>query len=261
MNFLDNKENKSIKDFLKEGYLIGKVENKKSLIYVNNLIKKVSCKLLNIKKINLNKVHKIVKKENLNEFRLSIIKAMSSDKDLRYHYFNLAKKNLYILVNNELMMQKNINLSIQFPNDETSLLPIHSDVWSGDSAYEINLWLPLVNCYKTKSMYILKNSKLKSFSKKLKNLSFKSSDEIFKLAKTEIDWLKVEYGKFLLFNQAIPHGNVINRENETRWSLNCRFKSIFSPYDDKRIGEFFLPITARAMTEIGVNYKNPFKEK
>ena len=74
MNFLDNKENKSIKDFLKEGYLIGKVENKKSLIYVNNLIKKVSCKLLNIKKINLNKVHKIVKKENLNEFRLSIIK-------------------------------------------------------------------------------------------------------------------------------------------------------------------------------------------
>ena len=77
----------------------------------------------------------------------------------------------------------------------------------------------------------------------------------------EIDWLKVEHGKFLLFNQAIPHGNVINKENETRWSLNCRFKSIFSPYDDKRVGEFFLPITVRAMTEIGVKYKNPFKEK
>ena len=42
-----------------------------------------------------------------------------------------------------IMMQKNINLSLQFPNDETSLLLIHSDVWSGDSAYEINLWLPL----------------------------------------------------------------------------------------------------------------------
>ena len=38
------------------------------------------------------------------------------------------------------MMQRNINLSIQFPNDKGSLLPVHSDVWSGDSPYEINLW-------------------------------------------------------------------------------------------------------------------------
>ena len=60
------------------------------------------------------------------------------------------------------MMQNNINLSIQFPNDNSSLLPIHSDVWSGDSPYELNLWIPLVNCFKTKSMYILekKNEKL-----------------------------------------------------------------------------------------------------
>ena len=36
------------------------------------------------------------------------------------------------------------------------LLPIHSDVWSGDSPYEINLWLPLVDCYRSKSMYLLK---------------------------------------------------------------------------------------------------------
>ena len=35
------------------------------------------------------------------------------------------------------MMQKNINLSIQFPGDKSSLLPIHSDVWSGDSATKL----------------------------------------------------------------------------------------------------------------------------
>ena len=53
---------------------------------------------------------------------------------------------------------------------------------------------------------------------------------------------------------------VVNKEKETRWSLNCRFKSIFSPYLDKKIGEFFLPITTRAATEIGINYKSPFKD-
>ena len=52
-------------------------------------------------------------------------------------------------------MQLRINLSIQMPNDDSSLLPIHSDVWSGDSPFESVIWLPLVNCYKTKSIYLL----------------------------------------------------------------------------------------------------------
>ena len=63
----------------------------------------------------------------------------------------------------------------------------------------------------------------------------------------------------LIFNQSLPHGNIINREKETRWSLNCRFKSVFSPYDDKKIGEFFKPITLRPATMIGIKYKSPFK--
>ena len=66
------------------------------------------------------------------------------------------------------MMQKNINLSIQLPNDKSSLLPIHSDVWSGDSPYEINLWIPLVNCFKTKSMYILNRKHNSYFLKEMK---------------------------------------------------------------------------------------------
>ena len=35
------------------------------------------------------------------------------------------------------------------------LLPTHADTWSGDSPFEVVVWVPLVNCYKTKSMYIL----------------------------------------------------------------------------------------------------------
>ena len=39
--------------------------------------------------------------------------------------------------------------------------------------------------------------------------------------------------------------------------MNCRFKSVFSPYGDKKIGEFFEPITLRAASEIGIKYKLP----
>ena len=62
----------------------------------------------------------------------------------------------------------------------------------------------------------------------------------------------------MLFNQSLPHGNMVNKLDETRWSMNCRFKNLFTPYEDKRIGEFFTPITMRPMTEIGINYKDIF---
>ena len=42
---------------------------------------------------------------------------------------------------------------------------MHADTWSGDSPFETVIWLPLVNCYKTKSMFILKQSKYKNFEK------------------------------------------------------------------------------------------------
>jgi sporadic carbohydrate cluster 2OG-Fe(II) oxygenase len=261
MNFLNKEEKKKTKIFLETGYIISKVENISSLKYISSLISKsINQQLKKKKSLNLNKTHQKISIEELNNFRLGIINKINKDKLLRYHYFNIAREALYVLAGNELMMQKNINLSIQFPNDNSSLLPIHSDVWSGDSAYEINLWVPLVNCYKTKSMYILEQNDYANFKKKMQKNKYSSSKDIFKLVKNKVRWLNVDYGQFLIFNQALPHGNVVNIEKETRWSMNCRFKSFFSPYGDKKVGEFFLPITTRAISEIGMNFEYPFNK-
>ena len=64
-------------------------------------------------------------------------------------------------------MQKRINLNIQLPGDDSSLLVVHSDVWAGDSPFEAVVWLPLVDCFKTKAMYILPPNKNSKFSKKI----------------------------------------------------------------------------------------------
>jgi sporadic carbohydrate cluster 2OG-Fe(II) oxygenase len=261
MSFLNQIEKKKNKVFLDKGYIISKVENISSLKYISSLItKSVNQQIKGNVFLDLNKIHKKISIQELNNFRLTIINKINKDKLLRYHYFNIAREALYILAGNELMMQKNINLSIQFPNDNSSLLPIHSDVWSGDSPYEINLWIPLVNCYKTKSMYILEQKDYRSFKKDMERKNYSSSEDIYKLVKNKIKWLTVNYGQFLIFNQGLPHGNVINTEKESRWSMNCRFKSFFSPYGDKKIGEFFLPITTRAMSEIGMNFEYPFNK-
>ena len=261
MSFLNKKEKNISNKFLENGFIIGDIENNKSLELINKLIKKKVNKILNLEKnykFDYNYFHKLILNREINDKRVKIINSINSDKNFRLNYFNLAREHLYALAGNELMMQKRINLSIQVPNDESSLLPVHSDVWSGDSPYEIVLWTPMVDCFKTKSMYILKQKDLSYFMKRIKKKDIKSSNQIFDIIKNKIKWINIKYGQFLIFNQTLPHGNVVNTENETRWSLNCRFKSIFSPYSDKKIGEFFTPITTRATTKIGLNFKFPF---
>jgi len=55
----------------------------------------------------------------------------------------------------------------------------------------------------------------------------------------------------------LVHGNKINLSKETRWSFNCRFKSLMSPYDKKDIAETFMPISIRPATIYGMNYEEP----
>ena len=154
-------EKKLSQKLINNGYLINKVESKKSLLYINSFIKKkiinyLQTKEISVNSINLNKLHQIIDLKDLNNLRLKIISEINLDKNFRFHYYNISKQTLSSLVGNELAMQNNINLSIQFPKDESSLLPMHADTWSGDSPFETVIWLPLVNCYKTKSMFILK---------------------------------------------------------------------------------------------------------
>ncbi len=259
MIYLNSNEKKLTKKFLSDGYIINK-SKKASKKYLENLYQTILKKIFKSKKkINLNFLHNHIKQSDLNNFRLELIYFLNKDKGLKYNYFNLARDDLYSLAGNELMMQRNINLSIQFPGDKTSLLPIHSDVWSGDSAYEINLWVPMVNCYNTKSMYILKPKYYGNFLNLMKKKKYKSSKKIFEFLKTYLKWIRINNDQFLLFNQSLPHGNVVNLENETRVSMNCRFKTLYSPYGDKKIGEFFFPITKRAISNIGDEYKFPFE--
>ena len=147
------------------------------------------------------------------------------------------------------------------PKDQSSLLPLHSDTWSGDSPFEVVLWLPMVNCYKTKSMFLLKQNKSEKFRKYFSNKKIKISSQLQKKFKKDLVFLNIKFGQFLLFNQNLPHGNVVNITKETRVSLNCRFKGLFTPYAQKKLGSFFSPLIVRPASKIGLNYKFPGEEK
>ena len=93
----------------------------------------------------------------------------------------MANNGVVDIVGTEIAMQNEISLSIQLPNDNSSLLPLHSDTWSGNSPFEVVLWVPLVNCYSSKSMFILEDKNLDKFDKIYKKNFNKTSDDLFKV--------------------------------------------------------------------------------
>ena len=260
--FLNKDEQELTEEYLRRGYIIRPVADQKALEWIR-------LKIFNLSKNNdtndiptdvnycLNNIHESITTGQLNDFRLKMIVGINAESGFREQYFNLARPYLDTLVGNELSMQLRINLSIQFPGDESSLLPVHADTWSGDSPFEVVAWIPLVDCYGSKSMYLLPPEQNKKLENTFSLRSDDSSEDLYQIISDEVQWLEVKYGELVIFNQALPHGNRVNTEHETRWSMNCRFKSVFTPYGDKKLGEFFEPVTLRAASKTGMDYKLP----
>lgn len=263
-DFYTEEESNITQQFLQHKHLIVPAEDMSALNQIRRKIANITANAIHYTISHddevdsfLNHIHQHMSEKELNDVRLKIIAEMNSEPWFRQAYFKTARNTLMMLVGNELAMQRRINLSIQFPHDDSSLLPVHADVWAGDSPYEIVLWIPLVNCYKTKSMYIANASVDADVQKDFSPFKNRSSEDLYQHIKDDVTFLNVPYGSVLFFSQNVMHGNRINVESETRWSMNCRFKSILTPYHGKKMGEFFEPITVRALTRLGLDYKLP----
>lgn len=260
--FLSAEERRLSERFVEDGFVVAPAENRAALDAIRRLVVEQACGWLGCERpadegAFLEGIAGRVPPDRLNEFRLAVIAGVNAAPWLRAAYFAVARRAVETIVGNELCMQRRVNFSIQLPNDASSILPIHADVWSGDSPFEVVLWIPLVDVRRTKSMFLLPPAPAAALHEKFHTIAGKSAEEIFRMAEPDLRWMEMDYGQFLLFNQNLPHGNRNNREPETRWSMNCRFKGVFTPYADKKLGEFFEPITLRAASRIGMSYQLP----
>ena len=248
--------------FLRDGYVIRTVEDRPALDRIQARMAALAAEALGLDASNepksfLDGIHRHVTPENLNPFRVKMIAGINAEPWFRRAYYGLAAQALAAIAGNELAMQRRANLSIQLPEDESSLLPAHTDTWSGDSPFEVVVWLPLVDCRSTKSMFILPPEANARAAAGLARYDGKGVEALYRDHESEAKFLTVDYGQFLLFDQNLIHGNRANREKTTRWTFNCRFKGLFTPYADKKLGEFFEPITLRPATRLGLAYKLP----
>ena len=258
--FLQPEEQALNSRFINDGFVTAPADDRAGLDRIQRRAAELAADYLKLPHSNdpldfLDSVHSRVSASDLNGLRMHVIGGLNAEAWLRPTYFRLARSTIETIVGNELCMQRRINLSIQMPADDSSLLATHSDVWSGDSPFEVVVWVPLVDVYRTKSMYLLPPSVNGEMQDRMASL--RSAEELYKTIKPHLVWIDIPYGHVLVFNQTLMHGNRVNEESGTRWTMNCRFKSIMSPYADKRFGEFFEPISLRPATRIGMQYKLP----
>lgn len=248
------------KKLISDGYFITDVEDTKALDSIRDSFLSFLEKGWGLKTDDLSNIHKIVPLDILNEVRYGFFRHINSPKsEFTTNYLNLAKKSMYDVVGNELAGNRTVNFSIQFPNDESSLLPIHSDMFSGESEFQVNLWIPLVDAFDTNAMFFFNPDFSNKLSRDINKYENTGIDDLLNKNPDEYQFLNVNYGQVLIFTSGCLHGNIINKTNKTRLSLNCRYKNLFSPYNEyeeneKKLGSFYEPVTVKAASIIGFRY-------
>ncbi|MDP6342093.1 MAG: hypothetical protein QF578_07825 [Alphaproteobacteria bacterium] len=260
--FLDPDEAALGRRFIDDGYIVEPVADHDALDRLCRAAAEIAARHLALPAPSdpvafMDEIHLRLEAGALNALRLAVINGVNEMPWARSCYFRLARPALEAIVGNELAMQRRLNLSIQMPGDGSSLLAVHADVWDGDSPFEVVVWLPLVDCFGSKTMFLLPPEAGRQWQARLAEFQGQGTEALFRAIEDRLRWLVVPHGSVLLFNQSLMHGNRINRETSTRWSMNCRFKGLFSPYAGKRLGEFFEPITIRPASRLGMAHELP----
>ena len=266
VSFLTPEEIALSDDFLRNGFVVCDAESPQILESIRQDVIQIAINWLKqsqleSKAFELSNSHDFVTNERLNDLRLTIFTEINKIADIRQRYFWLARKSIATLVGNELAMQNKVNMSVQQPNDESSVLPMHSDIWTGDSPFQVVLWVPLTDASDTNSMFFLPPNESREARHRVAAGEFKSMDQIESAYHSQMITMVVPYGKVLIFDSSCLHGNVLNETKTARWSINCRFTGLLTPFTnpERRLGTYYLPITTRAATKLGLSILNADK--
>lgn len=258
-SFLQDSETLLAERFLNNGFVIRPAEDLSMLEETRRTLLKESNLWLadhnhspNLENLALS--HELISMPFINDIRLHLYSKLNIVENIRQKYFGLASILVQTLVGNELAMQNKVNLSIQQPMDHTSVLELHSDVWSGDSPFQVVLWVPMTDSLSSNAMFLLKPElSLEAYQRALDG-ELDSMAKIHNEYQHQFEAVEVKFGDVLVFDSNCLHGNQVNRTQTSRWSLNCRFTSLLAPATtpERRLGSYYTPIMVRPATRMGL---------
>lgn len=254
----------SERNFALNNYLAFRNESACSFDELRNSVSEVLASKTGVDPNNLKKLHRHIDKKDINPLRIEAFNSLNSVKNWEEKYFSLGASVIQRLIGPDVSIQIKLNLSIQMPHDETSVLMLHSDTLSGQSPYEVVLWTALTDAHDSNALYMFDREQSLRLYEELPKYQHKGMAELFTDNSELARPMNAKTGDCILFSSTLFHGNRLNQTDNTRISINCRFKALFSPEysripHERVTGTFYKPLHTSPLTDIGLNYNDEIK--
>ncbi len=239
---------KSVQNIIDKGFTQFKLQDDQFILSLRTKLLELAREKTKAPIERLEEIHRYIKPEELNNFRMAAITLINQDLEFRKSIVDQVMPFLSEFLGNDLVVQRNLNLVLLAPHDLTSQLPLHADTWTGHSPFEIAMLVPLAEVVAEQNMFILPKPELQSF--KSRDTSGMTLQILTKEIGSSFEYLNMAPGEVFFFWHHLPHGNAENLSPLTHWSLNLRFKNIFTPYGQKKLGDYFIPLQSSPFTEM-----------
>src|SRR3989338_6561674 len=243
--------------FLKNGYIIAPAERIDVLEQLRDQIFEKAKKMVDYNGEDATQFfnqfhHYELTGTQLNDRRFELYNDISKNLNAGELIYQAYEDLLTNLVGPDILVQKGTNLVIQQPGDSNTS-PVHRDS-PLNSPFEVVGWVPLVDIYATKGMYVLNLAKTDKALELLSDLD-SGYEQFQKYTEKEGTRLEMKFGEALFFWPGLVHGIPLNQEKETRWSLNIRYKGLFSPVGSKGLGEFFQILRLSPLAQVALEHE------
>lgn len=197
--------------------------------------------------------------DDLNKIRLDTYREINSIPNWDKLYFDMAGDYIKYLLGPDLLIQRKLNLSVQMPEDTSSTLGMHADTLSGQSPFEIVLWVAMTDAFNSNSMFYFDRDTSKEIFSRMPEFEKKGLDTLKEIYWDKVKFVEAKKSQIVLFTGTLFHGNIVNKTSTTRISINSRFKNLYSPSGeqttiDRSVGVFYKFFQQSEITDIGREY-------
>lgn len=171
---------------------------------------------------SLDTIHEIVPAEDIQQLMTNTTQALLKS-DFYDYYDAMIQENIVPKLGKDVLIQKFGNLRILVPNQDKvgAVLLFHQGRWVGNGMGLRTIWMPFTDCYESNSMQILDLDVSRDITRD--SVRDKWSYEKLQEKCVETCWpVTLQPGQAHLFFQEHIHGNIPNRTDKTRVSIDIR---------------------------------------
>ena len=229
--------------FVKDGYFVHAFEKLDALQRVKNDCEAICQDRLGGKFTSLEDYHLIdISADEHDQLQFDIYSYLNKQK----HHHQFVEDNLAFftaLLGPDLDIQTNHYLRITRPGYEIDNIGIHRDTDYGNTAYEVSLSMPLIDQETGAGLNVIPGSHFKEHhvveqvnrkdvvkGTNKNEMGFLYAPKIpVGLNEKDLECIDLRFGQALGFTLGLMHGQVVNKSQKTRWSIDFRLKNSFHP--------------------------------